>query len=148
MKKNTSIKTKEIVEKVSPISEQNQTEESGTMNKAKTMISSKEIVNTLKELQVPNNQVRIVIDDLDNKTKTLVNELWDTDYQFIVSGESLDLGKINFDMINRSRSMGRWRVVTPAQSILEPCELFLYAKEYNDAVFKSIPARKKINIFG
>lgn len=147
MKKSSTTKTKEIIEEASPIKEQSQTEKTGITKKMTKMISSKEIIEKLNSLNIPNNQIRIVIDDLDEKVKTIVNELWDTDYQFIVSGESPDLGKINFEMINRSRSMGRWRVVTPSQAILEPCELFLHAKEYDNAIFKSIPAREKINLF-
>ena len=148
MKKSPTKTTETVKEKVNLTNELNQTETSGTITKTPKTITTEQINDLIKGLQVPASHVRIVVDEVNDNVKKLIDELWNTDYQFIVSGtnESL-LGKINFEMINRSRSMGRWRVVTPSQCILEPCELFLYTKEYTDAIFNSIPAKKKINFF-
>ena len=100
----------------------------------------REIINALPPKEGYN---RIVIDDINEDTAKLVYDLWDLKVQFIVAGQDpLTLNPLNTAIINRSGSMGRWRVVTYAQSLLEPAEIFIMYKKVSDV---NLPVKQTIH---
>jgi hypothetical protein len=90
------------------------------------------------------SQFRLVIDDINKTTTKLVDDLWDTGITFIVSGSTdlVALNELNNKIINRSGSIGRWKVTTPADIYLEPAELFISTKELSDEQTIRLPVQK------
>ena len=115
-------------------------ENGGKMPLMTPSMKMREIINALPPKEGYN---RIVIDDINEDTAKLVYDLWDLKVQFIVAGQDpLTLNPLNTAIINRSGSMGRWRVVTYAQSLLEPAEIFIMYKKVSDV---NLPVKQTIH---
>jgi hypothetical protein len=85
-----------------------------------------------------------VIDDINKTTTELVENLWNTGVVFIVSGHTdlVGLNELNNKIINRSGSIGRWKVTTSADIYLEPAELFILTKELSDEQTIRLPVQQ------
>lgn len=151
MKKSTTKKTEALQESVSndPINE-TETQSNGPMTEKVTttpqmdpiLIKKVVIRDFIQNLPVSLQLHRIVIDDINEETSWLVDALWDLRVQFIVAGEGNAIGMLHTKTINRSGSMGRWRVVNFAQVLLEPCELYINYKELTDAQSSKIVSKQ------
>ncbi len=87
-------------------------------------------------------QTRVCLDDLNQDTLPLLWWLWDNRYQIIVASEDTALiNQINSTIINLSGSMGRWRVVTYSQALIEPSDCFIYYKELTNDQLLRIPTK-------
>jgi hypothetical protein len=137
----------------SPTKEKDLKEDGGTQKQnqnqkllKETLVS--EIKKEIDSFQHPKMFYRIIIDELNDNTKKIVDELWSTGVSFIVSGSDFDvLNRINFTVSNMSGSLGRWRVVHPSSLEAEPAELYISCKETNDSSFKSKLASKTIKYY-
>ena len=113
-----------------------------------TLKTKKALIQKIKEFINTSNihvsQFRLVIEDINKDTFKLVNDLWDTGITFIVSGSTdlVALNELNNKIINRSGSIGRWRVTTSADIYLEPAELFISTKELSDEQIIRLPVQK------
>jgi len=102
-----------------------------------------EIKTVISNTTVPIAQFRVVIDDINPTTTQLIEDLWPTGVTFIVSGTDLvALNELNNKIINRSGSIGRWKVTLPADIILEPAELFISTKELSDEQTIRLPVQQ------
>jgi hypothetical protein len=112
-------------------------------NKTK-MTLLEEIKNIISNSTIHVSQFRIVIDDINKTTTELVENLWNTGVVFIVSGHTdlVGLNELNNKIINRSGSIGRWKVTTSADIYLEPAELFILTKELSDEQTIRLPVQQ------
>ncbi len=135
----TQIDTKDL------ISENDNKEDGGTNTVPKMKMT---LMDQIKDFVVNStvhvSQFRLVIDDINKTTTKLVDDLWDTGITFIVSGSTdlVALNELNNKIINRSGSIGRWKVTTPADIYLEPAELFISTKELSDEQTIRLPVQK------
>ncbi len=135
----TQIDTKDL------ISESDNKEDGGTNTVPKMkMTLTDQIKDFVVNSTVHVSQFRLVIDDINKTTTKLVDDLWDTGITFIVSGSTdlVALNELNNKIINRSGSIGRWKVTTPADIYLEPAELFISTKELSDEQTIRLPVQK------
>ncbi len=135
----TQIDTKDL------ISENDNKEDGGTNTVPKMkMTLTDQIKDFVVNSTVHVSQFRLVIDDINKTTTKLVDDLWDTGITFIVSGSTdlVALNELNNKIINRSGSIGRWKVTTPADIYLEPAELFISTKELSDEQTIRLPVQK------
>jgi len=90
------------------------------------------------------SQFRLVIEDINKDTSKLVDDLWDTGITFIVSGSTdpVTMNDLNNKIINRSGSIGRWKVTNPSDIYLEPAELFISTKELSDEQIIRLPVQQ------
>lgn len=124
------------------------TENGGTTLKKTPSLTSQilELINS--NIEQPQQYYRIIIEELNEKTGKLIEELWDQNVTFVVGADDNPfVNNFNFEIVNRSGSMGRWRVTNLAQIVFEEGELFISCKERTDEELQSIPTQKKINLF-
>ena len=126
-------------------SESNNKDAGGTSTALKT---KKTLIQEIKEFINTSNihvsQFRLVIEDINKDTFKLVNDLWDTGITFIVSGSTdlVAMNELNNNIINRSGSLGRWKVTNPADIYLEPGELFISTKELSNEQIIRLPVQQ------
>jgi hypothetical protein len=146
--KKSNLKTSEPLTQIDtkdPISESDNKEDGGTnIVPKKTMTLTDQIKDFVVNSTVHVSQFRLIIDDINKTTTKLVDDLWDTGITFIVSGSTdlVALNELNNKIINRSGSIGRWKVTTPADIYLEPAELFISTKELSDEQTIRLPVQK------
>ena len=113
-----------------------------------TLKTKKALIQKIKEFINTSNihvsQFRLVIEDINKDTFKLVNDLWDTGITFIVSGSTdlVAMNELNNNIINRSGSLGRWKVTNPADIYLEPGELFISTKELSNEQIIRLPVQQ------
>lgn len=115
--------------------------------KRKKILTATEVIATINDLKVPLGQARVVIEDVNEETEQLIEDLWKLSMvKFVVSGtDERKLNKLHQSIINRSNSLGRWRVVSPSQLRNEPAEVYVAYKERTDADIKTFPVKKYLN---
>lgn len=102
-----------------------------------------EVQKIVSESTVPMTQFRVVIYGVNKTTTKLIDDLWDTELIFIASADDLvALNELNTNIINRSRSLGRWKVTNPADIFLEPAELFISTKELSNEQTIRLPVQQ------
>ena len=126
-------------------SESDNKEDGGTNTVPKMkMTLTEQIKDFVNNSNVHVSQFRLVIEDINKTTTKLVDDLWDTGITFIVSGSTdlVALNELNNKIINRSGSIGRWRVTTSADIYLEPAELFISTKELSNEQIIRLPVQQ------
>lgn len=149
MKKNNS-KTNEDLPQVEPNDLTNETsnKEDGGKNTTPKTKTKKDLTQEIKDIvntsKVHVSQFRLVIEDINKDTRKLVEDLWSTGITFIVSGSTdlAALNELNTDIINRSGSIGRWKVTNSAEIYFEPAELFISTKELSDEQTIRLPVQQ------
>jgi hypothetical protein len=152
--KKSNSKTTEELPQTEPkdlISETSNKDDGGksTTPKTKKTTLTQEIKDTIYAGTVHVSQFRLVIDDINKDTRKLVEELWSTGITFIVSSSTdlVALNELNNDIINRSGSIGRWKVTNSAEIYFEPAELFISTKELSDEQTIRLPVRKVLKYY-
>lgn len=130
MKKKSTTKV-ENTEIADPIKESEIKEDGG--NKPKK-IAIKTVINKAKSSANP-SLFHIVIDELNDDSKEILNSLWDWGCVFTVASKDTDkLSKFNFDYMNRSYSMGRYFYVSSSEDCYrQACDLLVLCKEKYDS---------------
>lgn len=122
------------------LTSESETQTSGGTKTKKMMITEK-----IKELYPRAQSTRVAFEDLNHDNEWLLKWLWDNQYQIIVSSQDLNLlTSTNTRISNLSGSLGRWRVVSYAQVLLEPCDLFIVTKELSDEQIFRLPTKQSI----
>ena len=127
------------------ISESDNKEDGGTNTVPKMkMTLTEQIKDFVNNSNVHVSQFRLVIEDINKTTTKLVDDLWDTGITFIVSGSTdlVAMNELNNNIINRSGSLGRWKVTNPADIYLEPGELFISTKELSNEQIIRLPVQQ------
>jgi len=128
-----------------PISESDNKDVGGTSTAPKMkMTLIQRIKDFVNNSNVHVSQFRLVIEDINKDTSKLVDDLWDTGITFIVSGSTdvVTMNDLNNNIINRSGSIGRWKVTNPSDIYLEPAELFISTKELSDEQIIRLPVQQ------
>ena len=154
MKKSNSKTIEELpqVEPSDPISEISNKDDGGKSIAPKRK-TKKDLIQEIKEninaSSVHVSQFRLVIDDISKDTRVLVEDLWNTGITFIVAGSTdlVSLNELNNDIINRSNSIGRWKVTNPADIYLEPAELFISTKELSNEQTIRLPVQQVLKYY-
>ncbi len=115
-----------------------------TTSKTHTTVSLKtNLTDQIKQL-FPNPQItRVIIDDLRESNMWLLDWLWNNQYQIIVASDNTGLlNQTNLKIINLSGSLGRWRIVSYAQALIEPSDCFIMYKEVADEQISQVRSRQ------
>lgn len=113
----------------------------------------KDLIQEIKDNIIKSNihvsQFRLVIEDINKDTRKLVEDLWNTGITFIVSSSTdlVALNELNNDIINRSGSIGRWKVTNSAEIYFEPAELFISTKELSDEQTIRLPVQQVLKYY-
>jgi hypothetical protein len=146
--KKSNLKTSELLTPTDtndPISESDNKDDGGmSIAPKKTMTLIQKIKDFVDKSNVHVSQFRLVIEDINKDTSKLVDDLWDTGITFIVSGSTdvVTMNDVNNNIINRSGSIGRWKVTNPSDIYLEPAELFISTKELSDEQIIRLPVQQ------
>lgn len=101
------------------------------------------LTDKLKELFPKAQTTRVIIDNLSDDNYWLLQWLWDNQYQLIVASDNQTLlNSTNNKIINLSGSLGRWRVVSYAQSLIEPTDCFIMYKELKNDQTLRMPSKQ------
>lgn len=124
MKKNNTKKIDPIEEvKVEEIKKEEITSGGNFTKKMKS--STKKII--LEKIKYLNTPFSIGIEQINQDTIKLIDDLWYENVTFIVSNQDTVLTQTYHDeVINRSNSLGRWKVVNPDYFLLEPVNLRVF----------------------
>ena len=149
MKKSSSKTNEEVpqVEKNDLISETSNKDDGGKSTTPKKEMKTnltQEIKDIVGKGKVHVSQFRLVIEDINKDTRKLVEDLWSTGITFIVSGSTdlVSLNELNNDIVNRSGSIGRWKVTNSAEIYFEPAELFISTKELSNEQIIRLPVQQ------
>lgn len=146
--KKSNLKTSEPLTQTDtndPISESDNKDVGGTSTAPKKtkMTLLEEIKAIISNSKGHVSEFRLVVDEVNKTTTQLIEDLWPTGITFIVSGTDLvALNELNNKIINRSGSIGRWKVTLPADIILEPAELFISTKELSHEQTIRLPVQQ------
>lgn len=154
MKKSTTktIDPQKEIELNNPTNE-TKTELTGTTPKSMTTTSKTlttdpqrmNLTDKIKELFPKAQTTRVIIDDLREDNLWLLDWLWVNQYQLIVASDNTGLlNQTNLKIINLSGSMGRWRIVTYPQSLIEPSDCFVMYKELEDEQISQVRSRQVV----
>ncbi len=103
------------------------------------------LTDKIKSLFQKPQTTRVIIDDLSEDNYWLLQWLWDNQYQIIVaSSNQALLNTTNNKIINLSGSLGRWRVVSYAQALIEPTDCFIMYKELENDQTLRMPSKQII----
>jgi hypothetical protein len=121
-------------------------EDGGNETPQKTILTYQTVLQKIQSMGAKPRTFRLVVETLNEETFDLIKSLWTTsEVTFIVSSRDLTyLNKVNFDIINRSNSVGRWRVVSPSQVRLEPAELFIICEDMTDVQKQQLPVSETL----
>jgi hypothetical protein len=110
---------------------------------------TQEIKDIVGKGKVHVSQFRLVIEDINKDTRKLVEDLWSTGITFIVSGSTdlVSLNELNNDIVNRSGSIGRWKVTNSAEIYFEPAELFISTKELSNEQTIRLPVQQVLKYY-
>ena len=104
------------------------------------------LTDKIKELFPKPQITRVVLDDLREENLWLLDWLWNNQYQLIVASTDVPLlNRINSKMINLSGSLGRWRVITYPQALIEPTDCFIMYKALTNEQISQTKARQVLN---
>ena len=147
--KKSNLETKEALTPtdINDLTSESDNKEDGGTNivpKTKTITLTEQIKDFVNNSNVHVSQFRLVIEDINKDTSKLVDDLWDTGITFIVSGSTdvVTMNDVNNNVINRSGSLGRWKVTNPADIYLEPGELFISTKELSNEQIIRLPVQQ------
>lgn len=146
MRKSNTKKT-DLPKEIESNNPTNETEKGliGTQETKMKTTSSMSLIDSIKQLNKNPVITKVVLDDLSEDNLNLLNWLWDNKYIITVASDDIVLlNKTNAKIINLSGSMGRWRIVSYAQALIEPCEIYIMFKKVNDAQAAQIKSSKII----
>lgn len=129
MKKNNTKKTIQVEDQKfeeTPILEKNETKigEISTKKVSLTTLIREKASTIHSHITVP---FSLGIEEINKDTMKLVNDLWNDNVSFVVSSLNLEqLQDYHDEIINRSNSLGRWKVVNPDYFLLEPVNLRIF----------------------
>jgi hypothetical protein len=108
-----------------------------------TSLPTMKLTDKIKLLFPKAQTTRVIIDNLTKDNYWLLQWLWDNHYQLIVASDDYSLLNLtNSKIINLSGSLGRWRVVSYAQSLIEPSDCFIMYKELENDQTLRMPSKQ------
>lgn len=146
--KTSTTKTRSTRTKIAQSDHTSETEiqSDGTMETEKihtTENPTMKLTDKIKKLFPKAQTTRVIIDNLSDDNYWLLQWLWDNQYQLIVASDNQTLlNSTNNKIINLSGSMGRWRVVSYAQSLIEPTDCFIMYKELENDQILRMPSKQ------